>query len=368
MKEKKTPSLKSHILFIHGRPGPHPLHAKFANSIGAEFHLVDPILRWHDKSKSSIYRYFSYLFSALFLKVKRDTIIFSQGIHFMPALAKFIHIFKKIKLVYLLDDEGLYFIKSNFYPPLTRIFAISALKYADGIICVGEFQSNLSSEILKKNEPLKKTTFNGVSEIRLSRLENIVPDLQTRNILFIGNGPGTWRTWYKGLDLMIKAFGRIHQDFPEATFTIVGDWDKDAKYELLAILHQEAANKVYFTGRVSNLDDIMKNKSIYLHVARGEAWGITVTEAMAAGIPTIVSDITGAAEVVRKVSEDLVIAPTVENIVNKIYWYFNLSDLKRNQLSVNSRIIAQEYTEKKSIAFFKHKFQSLIVDIDAKDK
>jgi len=354
--------MKHKVLFIHGRPGPHPLHAKFALSIGAQFEVVDPRFRWNDRSKPGYYRYLSYFFSAWDIKLGRNTIILSQGILFMTVLLKFFNIRKQAKLIYLLDDEGLFFIKSKYYSAVTRYMAKKALAYSDGIICVGKFQSFLCAKILDVKEPPKVVTFNGISMDRLKTLNKVNPKIHNRNIAFIGNGPGGWRTWYKGLDLMIFAFEKIHQVFHDATFSVIGNWDEGEITKLKSKVNIKCQEKIRFLGKQDDLASVLQPMSLYLHVSRGEAWGISITEAMAAGLPALVSENTGAKEVVEKVSDELIIHAEVDHIVKAVKWYFGLEDSGRENLSKLSRNAVQDYSEERAIEDFRNKFLSLKID------
>ena len=224
----------------------------------------------------------------------------------MPALAKILRPAMRFKLLYLLDDEGLYFIKSKYYPFITRLFSRLALKLGDGYLCIGKFQRDLLLEILNEKEPNVHISFNGIEMSRFQLLRKNEPDLNSHNILFIGNGPDGWRIWYKGLDILIKGFKKLVNDFPDSTLTIIGDWDSNIQNKLLSTFNDFQKSRVLFTGPQKNIYNFLKDKSLYVHIARGEAWGISVTEAMAAGIPALVSSLTGAAEIVAKVSGDLI--------------------------------------------------------------
>ena len=43
---------KYQVAFIHGRPKGHPIHALYAEQLGATFIYEDFILRWHDRPNS----------------------------------------------------------------------------------------------------------------------------------------------------------------------------------------------------------------------------------------------------------------------------------------------------------------------------
>ncbi len=348
----------SDIFFIHGRPAPHTLHSEYAKSINAKPYYVDSALRWHDRPSSPIRRYVSYILSAIRLPVTREkTILLSEGIHFMPALAKIIWKRKKVKLIYLLDNEGLYFISSKYYSFITRFFSIQALNRADAFICIGYFQGEMLRGLIHRTNNKLFITFNGIEKNRLNELLQIEPDLESNNIVFIGNGPDGWRVWYKGLDILVEVFKELSDQYKNAKLTIVGIWSEATQNILTKNLTEEIKAKIDFVGEQISLVPFLKTASICVHPARGEAWGISVTEAMAAGLPTLVSDLTGSAEAVSKVTEDLITKPDISSFLNKIKWYFSLTlDYKIN-LSIGARNVAKEYTRENAILNFQKKFR-----------
>lgn len=352
------------ILFIHGRPFPHPMHASFAKSVNANYCVVDPVFRWNDRSSSGLRRYLSFLFSALRLPASRKgTVLISDGIFFMPALAKILWFYKKLKLIFLLDDEGLYFIESNFYSARTRYFAFKALQLADGFICIGQFQYNILHKLIHPDNNRVVISFNGIAEKRLEDLLLVKPDLESKHLIFIGNGPSGWRTWYKGLDLLIAAFQHIHGNYPDAFLTIIGNWDEETQQDLTKGLGQKVKDRIKFTGVVSNYNRYLNTASLYVHPARGEAWGISVTEAMAAGIPALVTNLTGTAEAVLQVSGELVTEADVKVISKRILWYFMLDKEAKLKLSERSREIASKYTHRNAVNDFQKKFNCLLNEI-----
>ena len=352
-----------HILFIHGRPNPHPMHAAFANEIRAEFYVVDPVLSWQQGGSGSIKRYLSYILSSFKIPVKKNSIILSDGLYFTSAMVKLVNFWRSPRLIYLLDDEGLYFLYSKYYPKLTRIFAMRALKYANGYICIGNFQTEICRKLVSVSDVKIQTSFNGIDSIRMENLLSICPDLNTHNLVFIGNGPSGWRLWYKGLDIMVSAFKKVREIFPDTTFTIIGNWDFTVRDNVLNSLSKNDKENIFFTGESADFKSLLEKCSLYIHSARGDAWGISVTEAMVAGLPAIVSKITGTAEVVGKVSERFVVEPHQDDLTQAILSYFELSSEEKKQFSELSRSVAKEFTMNKAIKDFSRKFNDLILSM-----
>jgi glycosyltransferase involved in cell wall biosynthesis len=53
---------------------------------------------------------------------------------------------------------------------------------------------------------------------------------------------------------------------------------------------QKFADKIYFHGSVENVENYLWTADIYVHSAKSEALGLTIIEAMAAGLPVVTLD------------------------------------------------------------------------------
>jgi glycosyltransferase involved in cell wall biosynthesis len=72
--------------------------------------------------------------------------------------------------------------------------------------------------------------------------------------------------------------------------------NKVALADLAAVCHVE--DRVHFLGRRSDIPELMKAADIYVQPSLYEGFGLAVAEAMAAGLPVIISDVPGVREVV----------------------------------------------------------------------
>ncbi len=354
------------VAYIHGRPSAHPMHQKFAESVGGIFHHVDFRMRWQDKNRSILYRIISWFVCAFSFPNKKDYNIFLvDNLHFYPVIMKVLHLItRKQKIVAHMGSHTLYFIYAHRFSKFTEWLHIQALKRYDALICEGKMAEELVKKILGANTPKLYTVFMGIPDEHYPLEKSITTNLSGKNILFIGNGPNKSRMWYKGLDLMIAAFQSAKIKNTELTFTIVGDWEEEVKQELLNGCNEETKKAIHFNGSTTDLGKFTKDASLYLHCARGEAFGITILIAMASGIPSIVSEWTGAKEVIEQIDKDLIV-PLDENcIAEKILWYFNLPLEKKKLLSNKCREVVQGYTEEKAISFHQKAFTKLVKDFN----
>lgn len=361
------PSDYSAVAFVHGRPAPHPIHIKFAQSVNAEFHLVDFKLRWHDVAAPAYKRYLSWLVCGLlFPRKKKYKVFMTEGMHFPPAIMKWAGLLnrKKQKVVGLIDDEALYFIYSGFYSNSTKMAMLQLLKSYDALICHSQMQFTLAQTLLGEREkPFLYQAFNGVSEERMRHLGQLQPSLTPNKIVFIGNGPSAWRGWYKGLDLLLEAFELSFSRVPGLRLQIIGDWDLDFITNQIGTYCVKSRSAVEFIGPTKKLQEYLQDASLYVHCGRGEAFGISVIEAMAAAVPAMVSEWTGAKEAVEKVSPELIFPLDSGQVAAKIIWFMQLPAAEKKALSEKSRQVVQEYTEEKAISHFQATFAQMSQDL-----
>ena len=109
------------------------------------------------------------------------------------------------------------------------------------------------------------------------------------NILYVGA-----ISEYKGVDVLIRAFGMIQTENVNAHLTLVGN-GKMISYCKSLVKKLEIDDKVTFRGYIENdkLQEIYADADVFVHPARlYEPFGRSIIEALSYGVPCIVSDTT----------------------------------------------------------------------------
>jgi glycosyltransferase involved in cell wall biosynthesis len=342
---------RKRILFVCGNP-PHPLHVSFAKRIGADF------FRYPKEDQSESLKTLK--------KIPRDyDIYFTEGfLNYVSLLKLFKRLKKSAKIINLFSDPRLFQIfsgkkfnpkrsKVKKYPFIQEQIVKRNIRNLDGAFCIGDFSASLFRKYNKKSPMINVPAF--VFKKKAKSLLKITPKLSNKNILFIAQGPDFH---YKGLDLLIDVFREIKKSIPEAKLHILGKWNVRKEWQ---------SKDIYFEG-YQDVQPYLKNSALSLHLGRGEAFGINVIETMLAGIPTIVSNYTGAKEVVRKADESLVVPLNKKIIVERILEYFELDPKKKKKLSEACRKAAKLYDEDKLLEDFEEKFEKLLEEIENKKK
>ena len=96
----------------------------------------------------------------------------------------------------------------------------------------------------------------------------------------------------KGIPDLLQAFGGVAKG-RDATLVIVGDGPDERKYRVMA---HRAGLPVYFAGfqQQEELPRFYGMADIFVFPTQSDQWGLAINEAMASGLPVIVSSVAGA--------------------------------------------------------------------------
>jgi glycosyltransferase involved in cell wall biosynthesis len=188
---------------------------------------------------------------------------------------------------------------------------------------------------------------------RYDAFQHIAPDLGGRRVLSIANGPGGFRAWYKGLDVMTAAVRRVRERQPDVVLDIVGNWTPD-------VVRQYEGPGIAFYEDVRDLVPYLRGAALYIQCGRGDAFAVAVLEAMLAGLPAVVSDLTGAREAVAEVASWLVVPSDGDAVAAAVERYLALSLAEREALSRRARAVAAGFSEERALEAVRRGFEGLL--------
>ncbi len=102
----------------------------------------------------------------------------------------------------------------------------------------------------------------------------------------------------KGIDIFIRAAGRIVYRYDRVCFYIAGEGPERSRLEFLRDL-LGLQEKVFFLGDVKQMRSFLKDLDIFVLASRSEGLSIALLEAGCAGLPLIASATGGIPEIVR---------------------------------------------------------------------
>jgi glycosyltransferase involved in cell wall biosynthesis len=188
------------------------------------------------------------------------------------------------------------------------------LRRSAAIIATSDFYVR-GSPYLGKYESKIKIVPPGVDLARFHPAVVVSDDLATnyagrRVVLFVGSMNKSQR--HKGLDLLISAFARIHDDSPDASLVVVGRGDAMEAYRAMAAAAGVAAD-VRFVGYVDDdeLPQYYKLATVFAMPStdRSEGFGMVYAEAGAVGIPVVGARVGGVPSSITHGETGLLVTP-----------------------------------------------------------
>lgn len=136
---------------------------------------------------------------------------------------------------------------------------------------------------------------------------------------------------------------------PQYNFSldIIGDTNNDKKYyeKLKNLVYSlDLKDKVRFLGKVSDeeLVEFYKTRDIFIFPNHLQTWGLAVFEAMASGIPTVVSRTSGAHEVLKDKENTVLVNPKVSEEIKEAVLKLVSNPEFYSKISLNARKFVEE--------------------------
>lgn len=170
--------------------------------------------------------------------------------------------------------------------------------------------------------------------------------------------------YFKGVDILIKAFKEVSSSLPQARLIIVGRGSLRERYINLA-KKLNIRDKIEFANKVDeqNLPFYYQKADLFVlpSISSSEAFGLVTLEAMASGLPVIVSNLPGPRSLVKN-NGFLVEPGNISHLSQKIIQILR-NDEMRKAFGFNSRqLILKHYSWSKIVArlsdIYSHLFPS----------
>ncbi|OGC25366.1 hypothetical protein A2291_03080 [candidate division WOR-1 bacterium RIFOXYB2_FULL_42_35] len=158
---------------------------------------------------------------------------------------------------------------------------------------------------------------NGVDTQKFSPLESLEQkqkskkqlgfDLNCKILVFVGA-----ICKRKGVDFLVDVFSRVAQNDQSVSLVLVGPVeDEDYLTEIKQKVHQWGGDKrLVFIGKTDNVEDFLKIADVFVFASLREGFPNALVEAMACGLPVVVSNIQGITEaIVASGQEGFLIPP-----------------------------------------------------------
>jgi glycosyltransferase involved in cell wall biosynthesis len=108
---------------------------------------------------------------------------------------------------------------------------------------------------------------------------------------------------YKGLPLLLEAWRELCRERDDAILVLVGSGGVDihnCEAELVEFVAAHGLERqVRFVGNVRNVDEYLQASDVFAFPSENEAFGISLIEAMACGLPVVSSNMGGLRDIVE---------------------------------------------------------------------
>jgi phosphatidylinositol alpha-mannosyltransferase len=219
-----------------------------------------------------------------------------------------------------------------------RPFLRHYFRRLNGLIAVSEAAENFVGRYFQGEYHIIP---NGVD---IARFRDAPPRPELRdgktNVLFVGRIEKR-----KGLKYLLRAIPAVREHLPNTRFIIVGDGPLRAGYERL--VDKLGWQDVIFAGRVSDADlpGYYASADIFCAPNTGsESQGIVLLEALAAGAPTIASNIPGYRTVIRHGVEGLLVPPGRSEDLAWAICHLEAHPTEREHLRALGQLRAEDYS------------------------
>lgn len=277
-----------------------------------------------------------------------------EFIHVHTPVASFLTRFacrnmKNVKVLY--TAHGFHFFKGApkknwaIYYTLEKIVA----RWTDGVVTMNDEDYHVAKKFkLRKNDSIYK--IHGIG-LDLNKFIPQTPEKKVqlrkeygfddRDFILIYVGELSYR---KNQDLLIEAVSLIKEEIPQIKLLLVGSGDRLTEYKEL-VKKLDVEKNVEFLGYRKDVSHLMTISDVAISSSRQEGLPVNVMEAMATGLPLIVTDCRGNRDLVYSGENGFVVgvddAKACANRIIKLY--------KSNELRVEFAKKSRELIERYSL-------------------
>jgi glycosyltransferase involved in cell wall biosynthesis len=175
--------------------------------------------------------------------------------------------------------------------------------------------------------------------------------LQPFTFIFVGSG-----TVRKGFDFILESMERLLSEGLSFRVSVAGIIDRS-----LLSGRERVLNNIgeYGMVRHNELPSVLRSAQCLLLPSRVDAFGLVVPEAMACGVPAIVSDMVGAKELIDNGHNGFIVpSGNCEALVERMRWCI-LNATSVHSMSTAARAAAERY----SWANYRRRFSAAVRDV-----
>lgn len=170
----------------------------------------------------------------------------------------------------------------------------------------------------------------------------------------------------KGHEYILEAAKIIIERNPKVFFLIIGDGPKKQKLIKLAE-SMNLLNNVLFIGKRADVPNILKSIDIFVLSSLWEGFPMTIIEAMASGLPIIVTDVGGNSEAVKNGTNGILIPPkNSKELANAVFKLLENIELRKKMGKKSREIVTKKFTALQMVKKTENQYLKLLKMTKAK--
>lgn len=264
---------------------------------------------------------------------------------------------KKFNVPYIISPRGNLMkgaLEHNSFKKNLYMFLIEKgnLSGADAIHFTTDLEKNeyiatrlpLKKAILISNHLSIENSDKAKSNQNFRQKYNISKD--SKVILFLGR-----INWKKGFDTLIPAFAEVLKKEPKAKLVIAGRRnDEDYRFSIEKMIKKEGiGHSVIFTDMILGADknSALEESDVFVLPSYSENFAMAVLEAMAMGLPVVITEGVGIASWVEKAQAGIVIKKDKDELANSILKILKDPISAKKMGEAGKKLVQEEFSEEK---------------------
>lgn len=310
------------------------------------YEIDDKVIAYHKSTeKGSIKKIKSYIDTIRYLNRVKPDIIFEML--FTPIKYALINKFFNKKVIIIGSERNNPEKYKNLkYKILCKICPI----LCDGYI----FQTQKVKEMFSKKIQKKSIVIgNAISNPDVYDIRTY--DQKEKIIVNVGR-----LHYQKGQDILIKAFNKVHREFPEYKLIIYGE-DKQRENLERLIKDLKLQESVFLLGKCKNYLENVAKAEIFIMTSRYEGMPNALLEAMAIGMPCISTDcVAGPSEIIEDGKNGLLVeVDNIDEIADKLIYLIQNKEV-RETLGEKAKLIKNKYSVENIYRKYYHYFLDVL--------
>ncbi|WP_138498122.1 glycosyltransferase family 4 protein [Nostoc sp. PA-18-2419] len=164
----------------------------------------------------------------------------------------------------------------------------------------------------------------------------------------------------KGFDLLLQAFAKLKDNYPEWTLTILGDGK--LRPELETLRNQlRLSDRVHFPGMVNNTYTFLQQAEFFIMSSRFEGFPNALCEAMACGLPVISTDCpSGPREIIRDGTDGILVPNEDVSALATAIERLMSNEQERKSLAARAPEVTERFSVKKIMGMWEEVLAQVI--------